>query len=323
MSDMEALDSDAIVTEGEILSPGALAQATSAEINQMVATAKQWPRKLRAVDARVVDLISSSQDTAAACSYAIPRDGKVITGPSVRFAEIIFSAWGNCRSKSRTVDEGTEYVTAEGLFFDVENNTAISCEVKMRIVDREGRRYSHDMIVNTSNAAGSKAARTAVLRGIPKAWWQKHFDYAQQVVAGDVRTLPQRRDSALSLFRAFGMTPAMLCQVVGVDAVSELGIEHLATLQAILNALQEKETTVEQLMENTQNRNVQEKGARTIDQIKMKYRKPEVKPATPEQVAKAQAKLDQKRKQAKEQEPVKIGEVIEAEKKEEPQQEPF
>lgn len=322
MSDPEVLDSDAVVTEGEMLSPGALAQVTSAEVNQMVATAKQWPRRLRTVDARVVDLISSSQDVAAACSYAIPRDGKVIIGPSVRFAEIIFSAWMNCRSKSRTVDEGSEYITAEGMFFDVETNTAISCEVKMRIVDREGRRYSHDMIVNTANAAGSKAARTAILRGIPKAWWQKHYDYAQKVVAGDVRTLPQRRDAALALFKSFGMTPAMLCQVVGVEAVSELTIEHLTTLQAILNALRDKETTVEELMRNTQNRDVAEKGAHTVDQIKAKYRKPEVKPASAEQIARAQAKLDEKRKQAQAQEPVKAAEVIEA-KKEEKQPEPF
>jgi hypothetical protein len=41
---------------------------------------------------------------------------------------------------------GAEFVTAQGVFHDLERNVAITYEVQRRIVDKEGHRYSADMV---------------------------------------------------------------------------------------------------------------------------------------------------------------------------------
>lgn len=300
---------ETIESEPQFVAPTALAQLQGAEIDRMVATAKQFPRNLAQVRKKAYHMIVSNEDVAASCSFAVPRGDGVVRGPSARFAEIMVSAWGNCRSSSRIIDEGAEYVTAQGMFYDVENNVAVSCEIKGRIVDRYGKRYSPDGIINAANATGSKAARTAALRGIPQAAWKWLYEQAQATVAGDVKTLPERRDKAFALMKPFGLTPAMICRLLRIEGVSEITTDHLTSLEAMRVALKEKETTVEELMDATYDHPVAEKGQRTVDKIKQKYQKPEAEPDLKKMAEEAQAKLKAKREETKANEPTKASDV--------------
>ena len=234
--------------EGEIVAPdiSTLDVIHQGEINQQIATAKRFPRSVSRFRKEATELVILDEATAAECIYALPRDGKTIEGPSARFAEIVNYAWGNTRAGARTVSEGEEFITAQGLFYDLEKNTAISYEVQRRIVDKNGKRFKVDMIGTTGNAASSIALRNAILKGIPKAIWRPIYLKARQLVAGDIQTLANRRDEALKAFAIYGIVPAQIYATLGVGGVADISIDHMVVLRGILTAIQEGDTTPEQ-----------------------------------------------------------------------------
>lgn len=225
---------------------GTVAILNKSEIDQQIATAHKYPRSIKRFRDECEQMVTLSESVANECIYALPRDGKTIEGPSARFAEIVASAWGNCRAGARTVDDAGDFVTAQGVFHDLEKNVAITYEVKRRIVDRNGRRFKPDMIGVTANAACSIALRNAILKGVPKAFWTDMYDSARKVIMGDARTLANRRAEALAYLQKLGATEAMVLAILGAQGVEDITLENLVTLRGIATAIKDGDTTVEQ-----------------------------------------------------------------------------
>lgn len=223
-----------------------IALLNKSEIDQQIVTAHRYPRSIKSFRDETLAMVTLTEAIAQECIYALPRDGKVIEGPSARFAEVIASAWGNCRAGARVVSDQGDFVTAQGVFHDLQRNVAITYEVQRRIVDKKGRRYSADMIGVTANAACSIALRNAVLKGIPKAFWAEMYSAARRVVAGDVKTLTNRRADAIKEFAVYGAQEADVLRTLGVSGVQDITIEHLVVLRGILTAIKEGDTTPEQ-----------------------------------------------------------------------------
>lgn len=219
---------------------------TRQEIDMQIVTANRYPRSIATFVKTATELATLNEGTAQESIYALPRDGKVIEGPSARFAEIVAYSWKNCRYGARVVDESGEFVTAQGVFMDLQQNNGITYEVKRRIVDSKGRRYKLDMIGVTANAASSIALRNAILKGVPKAIWNPIYQRARHVVMGDFKTLANRREEAIKAFVPFGVTVEQIIGVLGLKGKEEIGLEQLVVLRGILTAIQEGDTTVEQ-----------------------------------------------------------------------------
>jgi hypothetical protein len=235
---------EGVVTEAPDI--GTLAVLNKSEIDQQIATAKKYPRSIVSFRKEALQLATLDETTAAECIYALPRDGKTIEGPSARFAEIINYSWGNTRAGARTISEEGDFVKSQGVFYDLEKNTAISYEVSRRIVDRNNKRFKADMIGTTSNAACSIALRNAILKGIPKALWKPIYDAARKVVAGDFSTLANRREEALKAFAIYGVKPEAIYATLGVNGKEDITIDHMVILKGIYTAIQEGDTTPEQ-----------------------------------------------------------------------------
>ena len=73
------------------------------EIDMQVATAHKFPRSIKRFRQEALQMVTLNESVAESCIYALPRSGKTIEGPSARFAEVIASAWGNCRAGARAV----------------------------------------------------------------------------------------------------------------------------------------------------------------------------------------------------------------------------
>jgi hypothetical protein len=235
-------------TDTEVITAesGTLALLNKSEIDMQIATAHKYPRSVVNFRRRVFEMVTLSEQIAAECIYAVPRDGKMIEGPSARFAEVVASAWGNSRAGARVVSDQGEFVTAQGVFHDLEQNVAITYEVQRRITNKQGRRFSADMIAVTANAACSIALRNAILKGVPKAFWSEMYDGARKTAMGDVKTLPTRRAEALDALLRYGISPEQVYAKLEVAGKEDLGLEQLATLRFILTALKEGDTTPEQ-----------------------------------------------------------------------------
>jgi hypothetical protein len=142
-----------------------------AEIDQQISTAKAYPRVISRIVGNILSLATLDEETAKECIYALPRANKAIKGPSIRLAEIIASQWGNCRQAARVVhvDRFEKYVEAEGVFHDLESNSATTQRVRRRISDKNNKLLTEDMIIVTGNAACSIAKRNAILGGRPES----------------------------------------------------------------------------------------------------------------------------------------------------------
>lgn len=256
---------------------GTLAVLNKSEIDQQIATAKHYPRSIKQFRNEALQLATLDEQTASECIYALPRDGKTIEGPSARFAEILGYSWGNARIGARSLGDDGEFTKSQGMFYDLEKNVAITYEISRRIVDKRGRRYSADMIGTTSNAASSIALRNAVLKGIPKAIWRPIYDSARSVVAGDIRTLANRRGEALKAFAIYGVQPDRIYMVLGVKGKEDIGIEHLVLLRGMLTALKEGDSTAEEMFKAPAERNgdnVADATRHATEALKDRYVKP-------------------------------------------------
>lgn len=224
-----------------------VAMLNKSEIDQQITTAKQYPRSIKRFRDEALQMVTLNERIAESCIYALPRDNKTIEGPSARFAEVVASAWGNCRAGSRVVSDQGEFVVAQGVFHDLERNVAITYEVQRRIVDKRGSRFKPDMIGVTANAACSIALRNAILKGVPKAFWDDMYEAARSTVMGDFQTLSNRRAGAIKAFQNYGISPEQICATLDVSGIEDIGLEHLVTLRGMLTAIKDGDTTPEQI----------------------------------------------------------------------------
>lgn len=225
---------------------GTIGLITKSEIDQQIATAHHYPRSVKRFRDETIAMVTLSEKIAQECIYALPRDGKTIEGPSARFAEVIASAWGNCRVGARVVNEGAEFITAQGVFHDLERNVAITYEQQRRITNKSGKRFSADMVAVTANAACSIALRNAILKGIPKAFWSEMYTAARKCAAGDVKTLANRRAEAIAAFQIYGVSQEQILALLGKQGVQDISVDDLVTMHGVLTAIKEGDTTPEQ-----------------------------------------------------------------------------
>ncbi len=237
---------DETSTELMNVDSGTVALLNRSEIDMQIATAHKYPRSVAQFRKNVFNMVALSEQVASECIYAVPRDGKMIEGPSARFAEVVASAWGNSRAGARVVSDQGEFVTAQGVFHDLEQNVAITYEVQRRIINKSGRRFSADMIGVTANAACSIALRNAILKGIPKAYWVEMYDGARKMALGDTKTLPTRRADVLGELLRLGVSPEMVYAKLGIVGKEDLGLEQLGLLKFTMTAIKDGDTTAEQ-----------------------------------------------------------------------------
>lgn len=244
-----------VTTDGEILESTAPVAAPlavglmRAEIDTQIETAKRFPRSIQRATGAILTLATMDEETAAECNFALPRGGKPILGPSIRLAEIIQQCWGNCRVSARVVNVNTDekWIEAEGIYHDLETNSATAARVRRRIADRSGRLFNDDMIIVTGNAACSIAKRNAILAGVPKSVWRQAYDAARKVVAGDVQTLTVRREKAVGAFANFGVKPEQVFAAIGVAGNDDITLDHIPILRGMFAAIKNGEATVEEI----------------------------------------------------------------------------
>lgn len=229
----------------EVIPVSAVESITRGEVDIQISTAKRYPRSIHKAIERSIKLATLNEDIAASCFYALPRDKKIIEGPSIRLAEIIMSAWGNLRVSARIIDIGDTFITAQAQAYDLETNNAISIEVRRRITNKWGKRYNDDMIVMTGNAGMSIAMRNAVFYLVPRSYIDPVYQAARNFAIGDAKTLAARRDKAIGIFQKMGVSLEQVLKTLGRDWIDDIVLEDIAVLTGIYTAIKDGETTID------------------------------------------------------------------------------
>lgn len=233
----------------ETVAESALSLITKAEIDTQISTAKAFPRSLKMFIDKAMSMATVSESVAESCSYALPRGGKSLEGPTVRLAEIICSSYGNIRAGARVIANDGKTVTAQGICHDLETNYCVTVEVKRKITDKNGKTYNEDMQVVTGNAACAIAYRNAVFKVVPSALVSDVYDKTKQVARGTEQTLPAKRKKALDYLHSIKVTDKQICEVLEIKKVEDIDLDKLDTLRGMVTLIKNGESTVKDLFE--------------------------------------------------------------------------
>ena len=247
MSDLQENEMEIITSE--MVNSETIYQQDKAVVDVQIATAKSYPRNLKRSIENALTIVTLDQATAGTCTYAVPRGGKSIQGPSVHLAKILAQVWGNMRIEAKVISVDAKTLTSQAIAFDLENNLAIKVEVKRSIMTKTGR-MNEDMIVVTGNAANSIALRNAVLSVIPKAVVDKVYNAAKQTITGDVsdktKLIAKRTQYFEGLKDTYELSEKEILRAIGRASIDHVTSDDLVVLIGIGNAIKDGDTTVEQ-----------------------------------------------------------------------------
>lgn len=231
----------------EILGAPPPASVSESEIKAQIDVAKKYPRDTKKFLKEATSMVTLSEEIAESCIYTVKRGSDLISGKSVRLAEICLSAWGNCHAGARPVEIGHSDVTSQGVCWDVQNNVRITMETKRRITTKTGARYGEDMIATTTAAASSIALRNAILRVIPSAFTDAVYQAARACAVGEGEGGSSRRAKVLQKLQKMGATVDRILAVLGRAGVEDITLDDVEALIGFGTAIKDGEKTVDEV----------------------------------------------------------------------------
>ena len=222
-------------------------------VQAQVSIAKAYPRDLEVSIAKAQKAISLSQSLSESCIYAFKRGGKMITGPSIRLAEVMLSYWGNMHFGTQILGETKDgrFIEVQAIVIDRETNNVCLQPVMRSIMTsaKDGKlpqKFSNDMIAVTASAACSIALRQAAFRAIGKQYADDLYEHAKLVALGKGKENVDIREKAISMFEKSGIASDKIFNYFKITKKEELTQEHLEKMVGIKTSIKDGLLTKEQ-----------------------------------------------------------------------------
>lgn len=221
-------------------------------IDLQISAARRNPRPdIAVIEKSIHRRATRRADIAELCYYSLPRfdketgKNKIITGASIKLANIALGEWGNTLSGARTVANDGLVIKAYGICWDLQTNNQKFAEVQRRIVDKHGRPYSYDMQIVTAQAANSIAERNAILKVLGDDLYVPILNDCMKVAAGTAGELVERREKAMRWFSTRGVKYEQILQLLEKGSVEQLDSEDVGYLSGLANAIRDKEISIQ------------------------------------------------------------------------------
>lgn len=234
-----------------LVTPTALGEIARANIDIQIATAHAYPRVISHVVDTATGMATRNKQTAMSCQFKLPK-GDGIVGPSIRLAEIVATSFKNLRIEGQITDVLEKEVVARCYCHDLESNVAEAVEVRRSIWSNGNKRkniaphrYSQDMITTTCMAALAIAKRNAVFSVVPRSIVDDVYEAALNFVLGKARGIDEKREAAIKYFTDQDVTEKELFAFLEIPAKTDMDINHIRVLMAVLADLEEGTTTLD------------------------------------------------------------------------------
>lgn len=250
------------------------------QVDSQVETAKKYPRDTRRSTDKAVEMATMTKEIARSCGYALFREGKFITGPSVHLAKIIIYNWGNIKSEAKVIRRTDKEIVSRGTCWDLETNISASFEVSRSIVDNRGKRYSEDIIVATGNAVNSISLRNAIFAVVPRVITDIVYLEAQRYITGDLsddNRLLKTRTEIINNFKKHGIKEDEIIKLCGKQTLNQIYADEIYVLICVLQSLKDGDTTVAEITKGI--RTTTEEVTDKKKEMKEKKKTEKVKPA--------------------------------------------
>jgi hypothetical protein len=234
----ESVTLDEILAESvRVYEAGATESMRRADRGMALEHAVRNPRVLSVCLRRLTEFVTHNAAAAAACIYSLPRGGKRVTGPSVRFAEMVVAAWGSLDVKTTIVSIGDDAVVISGRAHDLEVNSVVELDTR-RLVQkkRDAVKADEDMKQLAVSSGTSIAYRNAVLRIVPRALLEDALEAARKASTGK-GTLTEKRQAAFALFAEMGATGEQVLASIGKAGVADVTLDDLVYLRGLVTSI--------------------------------------------------------------------------------------
>lgn len=247
---------------------GAVEAMRRADMTVAMDAAHRHPRVLSQCLSRLIDMCTLTQSAAAACIYSLPRGGKRVTGPSVRFAEMVASAWGSIDVKTTIVSDGGEFrpsmaVIVAGRAHDLQTNVITEVDTRRKVEKKKNAKTPDDDMVQLAIASCTSIAyRNAVLRAVPKALLEDALTKAKEAAAGK-GTLAQKRSALLEYFGELGADAVTVLAALGRVGVADITLDDVVYMRGLATSIKEGAITLADAMRTPEQRAAATRGRTT------------------------------------------------------------
>lgn len=151
--------------------------------------------------------------------YAYPRGGSIVTGPSIRLAEMLLQKWGNCESGIKELSQSNGVSICEAFAIDLETNVKVSkiFHVKHERVTRDSRKNLTDPrdIYEIAANNGARRMRACILAIIPGDVTEEAVNRCKKTMASNKKPMKERIPVMISKFEEVGVTQSMIEKKLG------------------------------------------------------------------------------------------------------------
>jgi hypothetical protein len=264
------------------------------EVRAAMIIAKSFPRNKALAYERVI-ATCSREDFAQSATYAFPRGGQTITGPSIRMAEELARAWGNIEFGIRELAEYENETEVEAYAWDIETNTR-SKQTFRSPHERHTRQGvtkltdPRDVYENNANL-GARRMRSRILALIPPDVVDAALKQCRDTLAGGGnKPLSEKIGGVVRGFGKLGVTVKHIETKLG-HKVDEMLPDEYADLQAIFNSLKDGQSTPSDWFAVPKAQGASEAASEVMTKLSSKGGKGAKEPTDDELRAEAEARL--------------------------------
>ncbi len=222
---------------------GALAESNAvgamAEVQAQVLMSKQFPRdEVRAVD-KILNECTRIR-LAEASTYAYPKGGQMIEGPSIRLAEAIARNWGNLDFGIKEIDQTNGESSVIAYCWDLENNIRESKSFKVkhwRHTKQGGYaltdpRDIYELVANQ----GARRLRSCILGVIPGDVVDSALEQCALTMTAKADTSKEAVAKLLEAFKPYKVEKSHIEKFIGsrIEAIKPAQVIKLRTIYASL-----------------------------------------------------------------------------------------
>lgn len=215
------------------------------EVQAALVIAKKFPRDSNAAYARIVESckrLSLAQQS----MYRYPRGGEVVTGPSIRLAEVLAQNYGNLDFGIRELERREGVSIAESYCWDMETNTRqtkvfeVPHEIQLKNKTKKKLTDPRDIYELVANQ-GARRLRACILGIIPGDIVEGAVGQCKATIAkGGGEPIGDRIRKVILAFKDLGVSQEMLEARLG-HALDLTTPEEIVDLTGIYTALKDRQ----------------------------------------------------------------------------------
>ena len=222
-----------------------------AEVQAALLVARMNPRDpVRAMD-RILNACTRPT-LAESSTYAFPRGGAEVSGPTIRLAEAIAQGWGNIQYGIRELSQKNGVSTVAAYAWDVETNTRreVQFQVALRRDTKHGSyalkdaRDIYELVANQ----GARRLRSCILSVIPGDVIDAALQQCAATMNATVDISPEAITKLVEAFARFGVTKGQIEKRIQ-RRIDSIRPAQVISLRKIYVSLRDGMTTKEEWFE--------------------------------------------------------------------------